>query len=120
MKMRRGALVAVLIFAAAGIVGHSQQSPGTQPQVPPFPGLSQAEDKNKMEVPREVQERQEKARSSERQRRLVADTDKLLALATQLHEDVGKTDKNILSLDVVRRAEEIEKLARSVKERMRG
>ena len=56
----------------------------------------------------------------DRQKRLVADSDKLLALATQLHDDVGKTDKNILSLDVVKRAEEIEKLARAVKERMKG
>ena len=59
-------------------------------------------------------------RNDDRQKRLVADSDKLLALATQLHDDVGKTDKNILSLDVVKRAEEIEKLARAVKERMKG
>ena len=64
-------------------------------------------------------ERQAKMRNDERQKRLVSDTDKLLALATQLHTDVSKTDKNILSIDVVKRAEEIEKLAHSVKERMR-
>ena len=59
-------------------------------------------------------------RNDDRQKRLVADSDRLLQLVTQLHEDVSKTDQHILSVDVVRRAEEIEKLARSVKDRMKG
>lgn len=59
-------------------------------------------------------------RNIERQKRLVSDTERLLALATQLHQDVEKTDQHILSMDVVKRAEEIEKLAHSVKERMKG
>jgi hypothetical protein len=52
---------------------------------------------------------------SERQKKLAADTDKLLALATDLKKEVDKTNKDILSLDVVKKAEEIEKLARSMK-----
>ena len=60
------------------------------------------------------------ARNDERQKRLVSDSEKLLQLATQLHQDVAKTDQHILSVDVVRRAEEIEKLAKSVKDRMKG
>lgn len=59
-------------------------------------------------------------RNDERQKRLVSDTEKLLQLATQLHNDVAKTDKNVLSLDVIRRAEEIERLAHGVKDRMKG
>ena len=120
MTFRRRGFAVMLMCSTVGITGRPQQTPGIQSQSPGFPGLSQDEDKNRSPIAKEVQERQEKARSSERQRRLVSDTDKLLALATQLHEDVGRTDKNILSLDVVKRAEEIEKLARSVKERMKG
>jgi hypothetical protein len=41
-------------------------------------------------------------------------------LANQLHSDVAKSDKDILSLDVIRRADEIEKLAHAVKEHMKG
>jgi hypothetical protein len=52
---------------------------------------------------------------SERQKKLAADTDKLLALATDLKKQVDKTNKDILSVDVVKKAEEIEKLARSMK-----
>jgi hypothetical protein len=65
-------------------------------------------------------ELQEKARSVDRQKRLVADTDKLLALATDLKQQVDKTNQNILSVDVIKKADEIEKLAHSVKERMKG
>ena len=46
--------------------------------------------------------------------------DKLLALATELKTDVDKTNQNILSMDVIKKADEIEKLAHSVKERMKG
>ncbi len=67
-----------------------------------------------------MQEQQAKAQSSERQKRLVADTEKLLTLATELKTDVDKTNKNILSMDVIKKADEIEKLAHSVKERMKG
>ena len=52
---------------------------------------------------------------SERQKKLAADTDKLLALATDLKKEVDKTNKDILSVDVVKKADEIEKLARSMK-----
>lgn len=56
----------------------------------------------------------------ERQADIKRDTDKLLKLATELKESVDKTTESTLSLDVVKRAEEIEKLARSVKEKMKG
>ncbi len=55
-----------------------------------------------------------------RQQDLKKDTDKLLELATQLKQYVDKTNENTLSLEVIRKAEEIEKLAHSVKEKMKG
>lgn len=67
-----------------------------------------------------VEEHMVVRRNSERQKTLVADTDKLLALAQQLKADVDKSNQDMLSIDVVKRAEQIEKLARSVKEKMRG
>lgn len=48
------------------------------------------------------------------------DTDKLLKLSVELKDFVDKSDENVLSLDVVKKAEEIEKLAHSVKEKMKG
>jgi len=65
-------------------------------------------------------EQQDKLRNSDRQKRLVADTEKLLALATDLKAQVDKSTKDTLSVDVIKKADEIEKLAHSVKERMKG
>jgi hypothetical protein len=59
-------------------------------------------------------------RNDERQKELEADTKKLLELARNLEADVSKSNKNELSLEVIKRAEQIEKLARSVREKMRG
>jgi hypothetical protein len=50
----------------------------------------------------------------------VADTDKLLSLTTALKEQVNESNKDVLSLDMIKKAEEIEKLAHSVKERIKG
>ena len=77
-------------------------------------------DANHSPFAEQAAEKQVAARNDDRQKRLEADTDKLLQLATQLHEDVAKTNKNVLSVDVVKRAQEIEKLAHDVKERMKG
>lgn len=60
-----------------------------------------------------------KSRNALRQQQLVSDTAKLLELANELKTEVDKSDKNTLSLAVVKKAEEIEKLAKSVRDRMR-
>src|SRR5271169_1932927 len=61
-----------------------------------------------------------KKASQERHAVLKSDTDKLLKLAVELKDYVDKSNENVLSLDVVKKAEEIEKLAHSVKDKMRG
>jgi hypothetical protein len=55
-----------------------------------------------------------------RQADLKRDTEKLFKLATELKESVDKTTESTLSLDVIKKAEEIEKLARSVKDKMKA
>lgn len=61
-----------------------------------------------------------KKANQQRQAELKRDTEKLLKLATELKDYVDKTNENMLSLDVLKKAEEIEKLAHSVKEKMKG
>ena len=56
---------------------------------------------------------------SEKQKKLMEDTDRLVKMAAELKVSVEKSNKNELSMDVVRKAEAVEQLARSVKERMR-
>ncbi|RRA49666.1 hypothetical protein [Acidipila sp. EB88] len=67
-----------------------------------------------------LQEQLADRRNSERQKELVADTEKLFQLAQQLRDEVAKSNKDQLSIPVIKRSEQIEKLARSVREKMRG
>ena len=62
----------------------------------------------------------EKRAAKERAAALKADADKLLKLSVELKQYVDKSDENVLSLDVIKKAEEIEKLAKSVKDKMKG
>ena len=52
------------------------------------------------------------------QDQIAADTKKLYQLALELRAEVGKTYKESLSLAVIKKAEEVEKLATSLKSRM--
>jgi hypothetical protein len=68
---------------------------------------------------RQAQDLAKKA-NLERQAALKKDTDKLLKLAVELKDSVDKSNENVLSLDVMKKADEIEKLAHSVKDKMKG
>jgi hypothetical protein len=61
-----------------------------------------------------------KKAAKERVAALKNDTDKLLKLSVELKQFVDKSDENVLSLDVIKKADEIEKLAKSVKDKMKG
>ncbi len=91
--------------------GHSQPRTGVEPLGPAdAPNPLAGSNATKLEHMRE----------DERHKRLEADTAKLLALTNELKAEVDKASKDELSLDVVRKAAEIEKLARDVKERMKS
>ena len=53
--------------------------------------------------------------AEEHRQQISEDSAKLLALAQALKTEVDKTNKNMLSLGVIRKADEIEKLAHSVR-----
>jgi hypothetical protein len=104
------------MFPQQTVPQSGRQIPGAPPSRPGM-GTNPA-DPDPLESHRA--EQQEKLRNNDRQKRLVADTDKLLSLATDLKAQVDKSTKDTLSVDVIKKAEEIEKLAHSVKERMKG
>lgn len=83
---------------------------------PPNTGRRQSpEDEARAKMERDM----EKRRNEDRQKQIKRDSEKLLQLATELKEFVDKSNENILSIDVVRKADEIEKYAHSVKEKMK-
>jgi hypothetical protein len=59
------------------------------------------------------------AANAARRKQISDDAAKLLELATELKSAVDKTDKDTLSLDVIRKADTIERLAKGVKEKMK-
>lgn len=132
MKILRSAMVGTLLLTGtSGLISGQRGSGGQAPIQNPGPmagpstmGLPSITGRNN-DVPDplgpRMQEQQAKSRNSDRQRRLVEDTARLLALAADLKQQMGNnTNKDAMTADMVRKAEEIERLAKSVKERMKG
>ncbi|HTV09672.1 MAG TPA: hypothetical protein VMD97_11565 [Candidatus Aquilonibacter sp.] len=74
---------------------------------------------NSTESPADAQLRAN-ASSADRHKKVAADVDKLVALSNELKSEMDKTNKDELSLDVIRKAQEIEKLAHDVQSRMKN
>jgi hypothetical protein len=110
-------VLAVFLFLPLAIQAQQppQPPPGSFPQQP-TPGTAPNDDPAREKMERDMAKRA----NHERHEALQRDTNKLLELATQLKEQVDKSTENTLSMDVIKKAEEIEKLAHSVKEKMRG
>jgi hypothetical protein len=68
----------------------------------------------------EMQKRLARQRAQERFAQIKKDTDQLLELATQLKKSVDEASDQTLSLEVIRKAEQIEKLAKQVRQKMAG
>jgi hypothetical protein len=65
-------------------------------------------------------EQQGKMQIAARQKQLIADTNKLLSLATNLKAQADHSSTGPLSVDMIEKADAIEKLARDVKKRLKG
>jgi hypothetical protein len=93
------------------------QSPG---QLPHLGANANDQDDHAEEQRAKIEKDMAKKANRERQAQLQRDTDSLVKLANELKEYVDKSNENTLSLDVLKKAEEIEKLAHSVKEKMKA
>jgi hypothetical protein len=110
---QRAAVITPLLFCFLSAPQASTQLPTAPPgQTRP----TQAE----IEMEEQQKHAAEKAANTKRQQDIKKDTDKLLELATELKQEVDKSNENTLSLDVIKKAEAIEKLAHTVKEKMKG
>lgn len=116
-------VVFLLVLVVMPPVQMSRSMPPAPLPVPQTVDASQARPGEKRPpTPDEI--RLEKARKKElgklRYQELRRDSEQLVLLANQLKRYVDTAGENTLSLDVVKKAEEIEKLARSVKTKMKG
>ena len=71
-------------------------------------------------VPPDVERRMAKERAKNRYQSLKRDSEKLLELATELKQYVDKSGEDVLSMDVIKKCDEIEKLSKSVRGKMKG
>jgi hypothetical protein len=118
-SLRWPAIVLVMLLTALGAPSvHGQTPPvATYPTMPgptpPFGDFTSDKDAGALAA------KMARERNAIRQKQIIVETGQLLDLARQLKDAVDKTDKDQLSLEVVRKAEEIEKLAKDVKVKMR-
>ena len=108
-------LLGIIVIVAVGATPTALAEPVQQQRIP---GIEQGspEDAERARVEKDMAKKAEQ----ERHTGLKRDTDNLLKLATELKQYVDKSNQNVLSVDVIKKAEQIEKLAHSVKEKMRG
>jgi hypothetical protein len=116
-SIRIASTLSIFFFIAFPGVARAQTArPGTPTgRADPVAATSDAD-----EGQRRLAHEMAKKANLERQAQLKTDTDRLFKLSQELKEYVDKSNENVLSVNVLRKAEEIEKLARSVKDKMKG
>jgi len=67
----------------------------------------------------DAQKQQAIAANEQRQQEIRRDTDKMAELTQELKDDLQKPGQGVISVDAIKKAEQIEKLAHSVKSRLK-
>ncbi|HTV04213.1 MAG TPA: hypothetical protein VME86_02515 [Acidobacteriaceae bacterium] len=111
-------LLFLLLLALFAVPARAQQN-HPQPPEPVIPGMTGEAPPGSDPLMRGMNERMAMERNTERQQKIVSESAQLLDLAKKLNADVAKSDKNELSVSVVKEADAIEKLAKSIKDKMR-
>ena len=101
---------AFLLFAL--VEGHTFQRGGEAPATPPPPGEEQ-----EVKLPNGKSQRDEILKQEREEN--IRDAAQLAQLAQELKEDLEKNDRFILSLGTLKKTDDIEKLARKIRSRMR-
>jgi hypothetical protein len=115
----------VLILSLTLLTGIAESQPATAPaistQVRRLTAESEVMNISSLSAFQQRLEHAQIARViSERQAQLRRDTERLVALTAELKQHVDQTGPNILSMDVIKKAEEIQKLAKSVQDKMKN
>ncbi len=105
---RKAILISTILLLLAGLSFRA---------VPAIRAAQQPELHSKIE--QEMEDRRFHEANKKRQDEIRQDTEKLFQLASDLKAAVEKTDEHMLSLEVIKKAEEVEKLAKKVKDKMK-
>lgn len=109
------------LLAVAALPGAAQNQQLDPDRSIHDPALTTPPDANAQMQMREQQTKEKNfaAANAERKKQIADDSARLLKLANDLKAEVDKTNQDTLSLTVIRKADQIEKLAHAVKEKMK-
>ncbi len=108
----------MLFCGAAAVFVRSRTTSAQNPLPPPNPRRDLGGDRDELPNPPPGAK---KAVLEQHQKDIKKDVERLYALASELKAEVDKTDATvILSLAMVKKAEEIEKLAKQIKDHAKG
>jgi nitric oxide reductase activation protein len=110
--------ITVVCISLLSVVAPPQTNGGTADSPDASPQVVTREERDSHI--RQIEREQEKARNKQRNQDLKKDTDKLLQLATDLKLAVDRSSDQTLSLDVLKKAEQVEKLSKSIQKKMKG
>jgi hypothetical protein len=108
-----------LVFACFTLLGSSWLVVAQQIHLPPAVSQSQSMGNVPVSSGDDVQKQQARAANQQRQLEIKRDTEKMFELTNELKEYLEKSDQGTVSLDVIKKAEQIEKLAHNVKSKMK-
>ena len=110
-------IAATLAGTQARLAGHQGQRQGNPSQIPQIPDASGSSRPDEMPLPPRSNP---KVQLKEDQKALRHDVDRLVQLVKDLKDETDKTpETDVLSLSLVKKAEDIEKLAHQIKDRIR-
>lgn len=112
------ALLAVVFLVLPLGASGRRSSQSTVPQ--PDPQFGQQERREEPTVPPEIERKMARERAKNRYQSIKRDSEKLLELTTELKQYVDKSGESVLSMDVIKKCDEIEKLSKSLRNKMKG
>src|ERR1700747_3153431 len=108
-----------LTVALLIVLGLSSISSAQQIHLPPAVSQSQSMGNVPVTAGSDVQRQQALAANQQRQIEIRRDTEKMAELTQELKEYLQKPEQGVMSVDAIKKAEQIEKLAHSVKSKMK-
>ena len=112
-RMHLPVIVLSLLLGLAGLASTQQI------HLPPAVSQSQGMGAPPVTPGDDVQKRQAMAANQQRQVEIRRDTEKMAELTQELKDYLAKSEQGTMSIDAIKKAEQIEKLAHSVKSKMK-
>ena len=111
--------IIALALVSFALLGGARLASTQQIHLPPSVSQSQGMGNVPVTTGSDAQKEQAKAASQQRQAEIRRDTEKMFQLTTELRDYLEKSDQGVMSMDALKKAEQIEKLAHGVKSKMK-